>query len=145
MAIELFKIAASGGRSAFEIYAEPANINYFLKVDLTPSTASGASNKQVSVKAHTRRQYPGDATTFNVPSSQREVLIDPSKKSGNGLPGRSFKLTSDAGLPGEETRQFTLRGRFVDLHAWLGANVDKQVYLHTNAGTRYTIPASGTP
>ena len=144
MATQRHTIAASGARKQLRIYAETANINYFIKTALTPDVAAGATNKQVQVKATTVRQYPGDATTFNRPGSAREVLIDPSRKSGNGLPGRSFTLTADPGMPDQETRQFTYAGRFVDLHAWLGANAKMMMFLHSNTGARYTINAAGS-
>ncbi|MDI9407229.1 MAG: hypothetical protein QM522_11045 [Chitinophagaceae bacterium] len=144
MATERHTIAAAGGRKQLRIYAETANINYFIKTALTPDVAVGATNKQVTAKATTVRQYPGDATKFNRPGSVREVLVDPSRKSGNGLPGRSFTLTADAGLPGEETRQFTYAGRMVDLHSWLSGTAKMQLHLHSSTGARYTIPAAGT-
>ena len=144
MATQRHTIPAASGRKPLRIYAETPNINYFIKTPLTPDVEDGASNKQVQVKATTVRQYPGDGTTFNRPGSVREVLIDPSRKSGNGLPGRSFTLTADAGLPGEEKRQFTYAGRFIDLHSWLTGTAKMQIHLHSSTGARYTIKAAGT-
>lgn len=144
MATQKFTVAAAGGRKEFKLFAEEANINYFLKTALTPDVASGVTNKQVFVKATTVRQYPGDSTTFNRPGSAREVLIDPSRKSGNGLPGYSFVLVSDAGLPGEQRRQFTYSGRWIDVHAWLRVSAKMQVHAFTHRGTRYTIPAASS-
>ena len=96
MAIEKFTIKAAGGREEFRLYAEPNNIKFFVKSALTPDVTGGVTNKQVTVKATTVRQYPGDGSTFNRPGSSREILIDPSRKSGNGLPGRSFVLLAEA-------------------------------------------------
>ena len=122
--------------------AEPNNIKFFVKSALTPDVTGGVTNKQVTVKATTVRQYPGDGSTFNRPGSSREILIDPSRKSGNGLPGRSFVLLADAGLPGEERRQFTYSGRWIDVHSWLRQEAKMQVHAFTHRGTRYTIPAA---
>ena len=141
MAIAKHLINVAAGKS-ITIYGETANINYFLKTPLTPVTDAGVTNKQVLAKAYQRRQYPGDTTLINMPATAREVLIDPSRKSGNGLPGRSIRLVADAGLPGEESRQFTLVGRWVDFHAWLATKAKMQIHAYNNSGARYTVPAA---
>jgi hypothetical protein len=142
MAVSKIVIPAAGGRNAFTLYAELANINHFLKTPLTAAAVGSFSNKQVSVGSYQRRQYPGDTTLSNVPASQREILVDPTRKSGNGLPGRSVVLVGDAGLPGEERRQFTLKGRWVDFHAWLVSNAGMQIHAYNHTGARSTIPAA---
>lgn len=128
------------------IYGETANINYFLNGDLEPDTADGATNQQVAVGAHTRQQYPGDPTPVNVSSAQREFLVDPTRKSGNALPGKSFVLVAmnAQGQPTEK-RQFTYRGRWVDLHAFLSAEASYDMMAYNNTGARYTIPAATAP
>ena len=129
------------GAAGFEvgIWAETANINYFLNTPLTPAGSGSAATKQAAVSAHTRRQYPGDSTPINVSSSQREFLYDPGAKNGTALPGKNFVLVGDAGLPAEERRQFTYQGRFVDLHSFLVSNAKMQVQLYSPSGKRYTI------
>lgn len=142
MAIQKFVIPAASGRQAFTLYAEKANINFFIKTPLTDADAGAFSNKQVSVKSYQRRQYPGDTALSNVPATSREVLVDPTRKSGNGLPGRTVVLVADAGLPGEERRAFTLKGRWIDFHSWLVSNAKMQVHAYNNTGARSTIPAA---
>lgn len=142
MAIQKFVIPAAGGRNAFTIYGELANINHFLKTPLTAAAAGNFTNKQVAVKAHQRRQYPSDTALSNIPATSREVLVDPTRKSGSGLPGRTVVLVGDAGLPGEERRAFTLKGRWVDFHAWLVSNASMQIHAYNNSGARTTIPAA---
>jgi len=141
MATQKFVINAPGGRKV-TLYGEPANINYFLKTPITPVTDAGVTNKQVLAKAYQRRQYPGDTTLINMPATNREVLIDPSRKTGSGRPGRSIKLVGDMGLPGEETRQFTLVGRWIDFHAWLGSRAAMEIHAYNHTGARYKIPAA---
>lgn len=133
------------GAAGFEvaIWGETANINYFLKTPLTPAGYGNVVTKQTQVSAHTRRQYPGDSTPINVSASGREFLYDPGAKNGTALPGKSFVLVSDAGLPGEERRQFTYQGRFLDLHSFLTGDVKMQVFLYSPTGKRYTIDAVG--
>jgi hypothetical protein len=144
MAILPHTFQVPGGESV-TVYAETANINYFLANDLEPDTIDGPTNTQVSVSGSSRRQYPGDSTTINVSGSSREFLKDPSRSSGPALPGRSFILSEIGAEDGGEKRQFTYKGRLIDLHAFLRAEAGKPFYLYSNTGARYTIDAVATP
>ena len=135
MTIEQFTLANTDTR----IYAEPDNLNHFLNTPLTPDTAAGSTNQQSAVRSHTRRQYPGDTSVINVSASQREFLVDPGRRSGSALPGKSFRVVGDAGLPGEENRQFTYDGRWMDVHALFVGDASMQVNLYSPSGTRYTV------
>ena len=115
MAIEQFTLANTDTR----IYAEPDNLNHFLNTPLTPGT--------------------GDTSVINVSASQREFLVDPGRRSGSALPGKSFRVVSDQGLPGEENRQFTYDGRWMDVHALFVGDASMQVNLYSPSGTRYTV------
>jgi hypothetical protein len=139
-----FVIPANGARKKLVIEAPAAaNLNYFLKTALTPVGSATATTKQVSVKSHQRRSFPGDSVTTAVAASSREYLADAGRKSGNALGGYTFTLVGDAGLPGEERRDFTLvDGRMIDLHAYLVANAKMQVNLYGKSGARYTIDAA---
>lgn len=101
---------ATGGA----IYAETANINYFLKTDLQPASAGGAENRTANVSAFTRRRYPGDTNPSNVSASTREYLYDPGRRNGVATPGEPFILDD-----GVEKRSFTFTGSVVTLHAFL--------------------------
>jgi hypothetical protein len=140
MAISSFTFQVPSGQPC-TIYGEAANINYFLANDLDPDEIDGATNISVSAGSTTRRQYPDDPTPSNVAASTREVLKDPSRRSGSALPGKSFMLVErPASGPGEK-RQFTFKGRLIDLHAFLSAEAGKNLYLFSNTGARYTIAA----
>lgn len=134
MAIQKFTI--TGTDTA--IWAEPANLNYFLKTPLTPDTAGGVVNKQSAVKAHTRRRYPGDPNPINVSASAREYMVDPGAKFSRGLPGKPFRVVGDAGLPGEEIRQFTYQGDWMDVHSLFVGDAKMQVHLYSGRG-RYIV------
>ena len=108
------------------IYAETANINYFLKTPLEPASAAGAQTKQASVKAFTRRRYPGDTQPSNVDPTTREYLYDPGRRNGNATPGSPFIL--DDGL---EKRSFTFTGPFVDLHAFIVGQASMDLTLYS--------------
>lgn len=138
MAIERFSLPGTDTA----IYAEPVNLNYFLNNDLTPDTAASATNKQATVKAHTKRQYPNDPTPSSVSASVRTYLVDPGRRTGNALPGNSFRVVGDAGLPGEENRQFTFSGNWLDVHALFVGDAAMQVYLYSPTGTRYVVDAA---
>ncbi len=107
------------------IYAETANINYFLKTPLAPASAEGAQNKTANVSAFSRRRYPGDPEPSNVSASTREFLYDPGRRNGNATPGSPFILDD-----GVEKRSFTFTGPFTDLHAFLvgDAKMDFRVF-----------------
>ena len=117
-----------------DIYAELANINYFLSTDLVPAGVGTVVNKTATVKASTRRQYVGDPTPINVSSGERIYMVDPGRKVGNALPGEPFILDD-----GVEKRQFTFAGNVVDLHAFLASDVKAETKLYTT-GARYVIP-----
>ena len=136
-----FVIPAAGGREELVIEAPAAeNLNYFLNTPLTPATSAGVVTKQVTVKSYQRRSFPGDANPSTVAASAREFMYDAGMKSGNALGGYTFALVSDAGLPAEEKRQFTLvRGRMMDLHSFLASDAKMQIYLYGRSGARYVI------
>lgn len=121
---------------SFSVWCIPANFNYFVETALTPDSATAVVNKQASVKAHTRRKYVGDPAPSNVSASTREFMVDPGRKVGNALPGMSFILDD-----GTETRQFTLQGDVMDLHAYLVGELKNETKLYTQ-GARYVITPS---
>jgi hypothetical protein len=138
MATESFTFQVPGGNPC-TIYGEAANINYFLANELDPDQVSGPTNESVSVGAATRRQYPGDTSTVNVSGSTREFLKDPSRRSGSALPGKSFVLAERTANGIGEKRQFTFKGRILDLHSFLRAEAGKNMFFFSNTGARYTI------
>ena len=120
-----------------DIYAEAANINYFLKTTLVPVSATGVVNKSTNVKAHTRRKYVGDTTPSNVSGGDRVFMYDPGRINLQVLPGEPFILDD-----GTEKRQFTFSGNVVDLHAFLKSDVKVETKLYTS-GAPYVIEAAG--
>jgi len=131
MTVEKFTI--TGG----SIWAEPANLNYFLKTPVEPDSAGGVTNVEVGVKEYKRRRYSGDPTPYNVPEQQRTTLVDPGRKSGNALPGSPF-ICDD----GVEKRQFRYTGAWVNVHAFFTGDAAMDFKLYSATGTRYTITAA---
>ena len=132
MSIE--KHSLDGGDAA--IYAETANLNYFLKEALAPDSATSVTNVQQSVKAHTRRRYVGDTTPANVSAHSRDVLVDPGRRNGSATPGQQMVLSD-----GVETRQFTYTGPWTDVHAYLVGNAKMDMSAYS-ASARYLINAT---
>ena len=118
------------------IYAEEANLNYYLNTPISPVSEGAVVNKTATVKAHTRRQYVGDPTPVNVSGGERVYMYDPGRKVGNALPGEPFILND-----GTEKRQMTFAGNVVDLHAFLISDAKAELKLYTT-GARYVIPKS---
>jgi hypothetical protein len=108
------------------IYAETANINYFLKTDLAPAGEGTIVNKTANVSSFTRRRYPGDPEPSNVGASTREFLYDPGRRNGAATPGSPFILDD-----GVEKRSFTYTGPFVDLHAFILSNASMDLTLYS--------------
>jgi hypothetical protein len=145
MAILPFTIEVPGGQPV-TIYAEPANINYFINGTLDADDVDGVTNSQTQVSSHTRERYPGDPTPVNVSGGTREYLVDPTRKSGNGLPGKSFVLAAlDEDGQVLEKRAFTYKGRWIDLHAFLMAEASFDLFAYNSTGTRSTIRATVAP
>lgn len=143
MAIVGHTVQTSSGQP-LTIYGETANINYFLSGNLDPDTVGGAMDKVVSAPAGSRRRYPG-APAISYSGSTREIVVDPSRRSGNALPGKTFILKEFGNQAGNEQRQFTFRGRMIDLHGFLSASSGRPFYLYGPSGARYTIADSTIP
>jgi hypothetical protein len=144
MAILAHSVEVPGGKPLV-IYAETDNINYFINGDLEPDVIQGPTNVQVSVSGGTRRQYPGDTSRIGFAATTRTFLKDPSRSSGSALPGRPFMLKEQNTDEGGEVRQFTYKGRFLDLHAFLRAEAAKDMTLHNASGAKYVIQATVAP
>lgn len=117
------------------IYAESANINYFLATDIIPDSPTTATTETVSVGAYTRRQYPGDTTPVSVAASARTFLKGLGRRTGPALPGKTFRLVAfdDDGAQLED-RQFTYVGTWKTLLEFLTGNVINRTHVYNNTG-----------
>jgi len=122
MAIQKHVFDADGNA----IYAETANINYFLKTELAPAGQGTTVNKTANVSAFTRRRYPGDPEPSNVGATTREFLYDPGRRNGAATPGAPFILDD-----GVEKRSFTFTGPFLDLHAFIVGDASMDLTLYS--------------
>lgn len=117
------------------IYAETANINYFLDTDLVPDGPATATDETVTVRAYTRRQYPGDETPVAVGASARTFLSGLTRRQGAALPGKNFRLVAfDDDGEQLEDRQFTYVGTWRTLLNFLAPQVINRTFVYNSSG-----------
>ena len=123
--------------SSAAIYAETANINYFLSTELVPDSVGGAENRQKSIPSRSVRRYPGDPTPYDVNSVTATYLYDPGRRNGAATPGKEMILND-----GTEKRCFTYTGSWTDVHAFLVGNAAMDLAAYSESA-RYDIAAAG--
>lgn len=136
-------IAADGDRKSFVVYYNDIrSINYFLNDALTADEAGEAAVRTKNVPGHQRRKGPSDQTPVNVSQSTVRYLYDPTLKSGNALPGRSFILQTTSNADVDATRRFTLAGNAVDFREYFKDKMKYETYVYFSDGGRHTLPAT---
>ena len=144
MAILPHTVEVPGGLP-LTIYGETDNINYFINGDLEPDTLAEATVATVSVRSHSRRQYPGDATTISVSGGSRTFVKDPTRSKGSALPGQNFILKDGHSGSSGEMRTFTYKGRYIDLRAFIEAEAARDLRLYSSGGSKVLIAAATAP
>ena len=124
--------------TASAIWAETDNLNYFVTAEITPDSVGSVTNETTDVAASSRRQYPGDESPVAVKGGPRVYMVDPGRKSGSAIPGKSFRVSD-----GTENRMMRYTGTWTDVHAYFTGNVPNETSLYSPTGTRYVIAASG--
>jgi len=124
--------------SSAAIWAETANLNYFLKTELTPDTVGGVENRTKNIPKRTVRRFVGDPNPYEIPA-QTDVryLYDPGRKNGGATPGQEMILAD-----GVQKRSMTYTGSFIDVHAYFVGNAKMDLRLYS-AGASYSIKAVG--
>lgn len=134
MAIE--KHSLDGTTAA--IWAETANLNYFLKTALEPDTVGGVENRTKNIPERTVRRYVGDPNPYKIPAQTGvRYLYDPGRKNGGATPGQEMILAD-----GVQKRSMTYTGSFIDVHAYFVGNAKMDLTLYS-AGAGYEIKAVG--
>jgi hypothetical protein len=133
MAIERFSI--DGSTAA--IFAEPANLAYFLGDDVEADTIGGVEVRTKAIPQRSVRRYKGDPNPYTVGAvAAARYLFDPGRRNGAATPGQEMIL-SDA----TETRSFTYSGSWVDVHAFLLGNAARDFTAYS-ASASYEILAT---
>ena len=134
MAIEKHSI---DGTSA-AIWAETANLNYFLKTSLEPDTIGGVENRTKDIPKRTVSRYVNDPNPYEIPAQTGvRYLYDPGRRNGGATPGQEMILAD-----GIQKRSFTYTGSFIDVHAYFVGNAKMDLTLYS-AGASYVITATG--
>ena len=135
-------IEAATGLTIWDKYG---NLEYFCDTTGLTEAATSVTNKQANVKGSSVHHYMNSEATYTRAATTKQFIHDPGRRKGNAIPGKPFVLVADAGLPGEESRQFTYEGAFLDLHAFVTGAAKMQVDLFSESGTRYTAIPAATP
>ena len=131
-------IPDQGAMRGGDLYDTYGNLTYFADTaGLTDKTRTGV-DKQVSVKAHTASRFMRDPAPFQVAPTVYERSYGNGRNKG-ALPGYTVTFVSDAGLPGEEVRQFQYTGTLSALVAWLKTTAKMLVDVY---GPRASLTAS---
>ena len=134
MAIEKHSIDGSSAA----IWAETANLNYFLKTSLEPDTVGGVENRTKDIPKRTVSRYVNDPNPYEIKAlTGVRYLYDPGRKNGGATPGQEMILAD-----GVEKRNFTYTGSFLDVHAYMVGNAKMDLTLYS-AGAGYEITATG--
>ena len=133
MAIERHVINDATGAS---IWAESANLNYFVTTPIEPVANGGIEVRQKSIPQRSVRRNVGDPDPYTIPAvATVRYLFDPGRRSGSTTPGKEMILDD-----GVERRAMTYTGSFVDIHAYILGDAAMALTLYSE-GAPYAIPA----
>jgi len=126
-----------GGGRRITLWGEQANLSYFMQGFNTPDGPMGTVDKTTSFAASSAEMYPGDPNPIERTGGERRFMWDPARRTRRSLPGRTIilqELMGDQLEPGER-RAFTLRGQWMDFHAYAvsSAKVDFKAFNNTGA------------
>ena len=136
-------IPEDGTRGALVIYYNDVrSINYFLKTPLVADETGARERRQKSIPGYQRRKGPSDLNPTNVTQSTADYMFDPTLKSGNALPGRSFIFQTTSNADVDATRRFTFVGRAVDFLEYFEDDMSYETYVYFSDGARHTLGAT---
>jgi len=139
----IYEIPTTGGMAGGDLYDKFGNLEYFADVTALNDKTFGGQDTQYIRKAHTRDHFMRDPAPANV--SETVVILSQFNAPKKGaLPGKTVTFVSDAGTPGEETRQFQYTGTISGLIAWLKTTAKMQIDVYGPSGSQITtVPATG--
>ena len=134
----IWEIPDQGAMRGGDLFDTWGNLTYFADTaGLTDKTRTGV-DKSINVKAHTASRFMRDPAPYQVSATAYERSYGNGRNKG-ALPGYTVTFISDAGLPGEETRQFQYTGTLSALVAWLKTTAKMLVDVY---GPRGSLSAS---
>lgn len=138
----IWEIPDQLGMRGGDLYDRWGNLTYFADTSLLVDKVNSPVDKQISVKAHTASRFMRDPAPFNRQATVYERSYGLGQKKG-ALPGYTVTFVSDAGLPGEEKRDFQYTGTLSALNAWLGDTAKMLVDVYGPSGSlSMSVPAS---
>ena len=140
----IWEIPDQGGIRGGDLYDTWGNLTYFADTAaLVDKTASGV-DKQILVKAHTASRFMRDPAPYQVQATSYQRSYGAGLNKG-ALPGYTVTFVSDAGLPGEERRQFQYTGTLSALVAWLKTTGKMLVDVYGPSGSLNASVPAATP
>ena len=140
----IWVIPDQGAMRGGDLYDTHGNLTYFADTGtLTDKTRAGV-DKQVTVKAHTASRFMRDPAPYQVAQTVYERSYGNGRNKG-ALPGYTVTFISDAGLPGEEVRQFQYTGTLSALVAWLKTTAKMLVDVYGPRGSLTASVPAATP
>lgn len=127
-----------------DLYDTWGNLTYFADTSLLVDKSFTGNDKSVTVKASTGSRFMRDPAPFNRSATayNRSYFAGPNK---GALPGYTVYFVSDAGLPGEERRQFQYTGTLSALVAWLKDEAKMLVEVYGPTGKLTAAVPAATP
>jgi hypothetical protein len=134
----------SVGNRAFTIFGEAANLDYFFNNLGTADSTVIAEDRSATFAGSSARRFPGDPNPISRSGGTRHYLYDNTRRSGRGLPGRTVTIRQVKLEPGDtvEVRSFSVKGRWIDFHAWMTANAKMKIEAINASGAISTINAA---
>lgn len=138
----IWEIPMQGSMRGGDFYDTYGNLTFFADTGaLTDKTRTGV-DKTINVKAHTASRFMRDPAPYQVGATAYQRSYGNGRNKG-ALPGYTVTFVSDAGLPGQETRDFQYTGTLSALVAWLKTTAKMQVDVYGPSGSlTATVPAA---
>ena len=127
-----------------DLYDMWGNLTYFADTALLVDKTRTGVDKAINVKAHTSSRFMRDPAPHQVGATAYTRSYGNGRNKG-ALPGYTVTFISDAGLPGEETRQFQYTGTLSALVAWLKDTAKMQVAVYGPRGSLNALVPAATP
>lgn len=136
----VYVIPDQGAMRGGDLYDVHGNLNFFADVSGLVEKSSSAVDKTVSVKAATVGRWMRDPAPYSRQGFVYERSYGGGRNKG-ALPGYKITLLADAGLPGEERRQFQYTGTLSAFSAWLTTTAKMMVDVYGPSGSLHaSIP-----
>ena len=131
---KVYEIPDQGGIRGGDLYDVHDNLDFFADTSALVEKSSTAVDKSVTVKASTAQRWLRDSAPYSRQSFTYERSYGGGRNKG-ALPGYTITLVSDAGLPGEERRQFQYTGTLSAFVAWLKTTAKMLIDVYGPSGS----------